>query len=993
MQTIGKTTNKMDFPKTWTDILLKSISGKTNYTIDVKIGTKRIETDDQDQRESPKKRRKQSNPTRISANGEHLNHELDTESLRADKIKHEVNQIEPPKDLRLSNNQNSFSLPLNLTTCESQKLSLDGLQQVQYSNNVYEQNGSSTEMYKNSNSPYQSLMQSIPYFEKKDPVEYSSFKSPPCNSAANAGQTSVQIFNPEAFCDQCNKEFCNKYFLKTHKANKHGVFLENVPSAGSALDQTDRYREPVVPATRDFSSSNTNDASAAASTSTLFKNTLVYPQPPPVNANMYASKNMVNNQTRAFCNICQKEFCNKYFVKRHKAKIHGIIDDGDYKTTTIDEVPLNFKMNLQIKNELLDLCVPDCTFDKDDKAGSPIFHAQESSSQAWKTHAQSQPSVCVEEPEQQRSVESARDHNNIETETSDDEHCANWKNCYGTGAPLAGDPARVATTNGDQPVMRDHIFSKPSVETVLQQPVVERATKVLDLMATKSNGGERGVGKRDDDDHDDHDDHDEVAQVSAYNDIASAAEDGPRVEMIGKVKLLTLHNLFFKLNGGALENTARCYVCNTTVDGSLKAHIFDKHEHLVNELMNDSLKCEWSGGAKGAGGASTSSKNSAENYDDLSAARERNDRRPSAAALSSFCRICNKELCNKYFMKTHMERMHGISIQNGNHIGGVVCDICNKELCSKYFLRVHRLNSHGVGGPENGSRYWPDADNRVGTIGPVEGPFPSQPPQPQPPLPPPPPPQPPVEQDDDDGHHRYYKHYTESCGVCLRRFRSAKWLSAHLLNDHGEEGRAQWRRLALHSRPDEDEGQLLQRPQWQQQPKDQDAVDERTEDDAKQYRCSYCPFTTSVLSFLFVHEKFHVTETIKAADAAPPPPPPSQRAAEPVQPRSPDHRPMVVAADRSLDTNGNDLQFAAAAKAVGSPFDDRGHPMIPIGAESSGHEPFIMQSFFLENCSVSPSVKADASGRSDSFHSSLVYLPVKEKLTSTVNVFFKLTPT
>lgn len=55
-----------------------------------------------------------------------------------------------------------------------------------------------------------------------------------------------------------------------------------------------------------------------------------------------------------------------------------------------------------------------------------------------------------------------------------------------------------------------------------------------------------------------------------------------------------------------------------------------------------------------------------------------------------------QELCNKYFMKTHMQRMHGISIENGAQIGGVVCDICNKELCSKYFLRVHKQNSHGI---------------------------------------------------------------------------------------------------------------------------------------------------------------------------------------------------------------------------------------------------------------------------------------------------------
>uniref|UniRef100_A0A182TEB8 C2H2-type domain-containing protein n=1 Tax=Anopheles melas TaxID=34690 RepID=A0A182TEB8_9DIPT len=47
------------------------------------------------------------------------------------------------------------------------------------------------------------------------------------------GVPPLRIFNPEAYCDLCNKEFCNKYFLKTHKANKHGIY-EPAASNGSA---------------------------------------------------------------------------------------------------------------------------------------------------------------------------------------------------------------------------------------------------------------------------------------------------------------------------------------------------------------------------------------------------------------------------------------------------------------------------------------------------------------------------------------------------------------------------------------------------------------------------------------------------------------------------------------------------------------------------------------------------------------------------------------
>lgn len=34
----------------------------------------------------------------------------------------------------------------------------------------------------------------------------------------------TRIFHADAFCSICRKEFCNKYFLKTHLANKHGIF-------------------------------------------------------------------------------------------------------------------------------------------------------------------------------------------------------------------------------------------------------------------------------------------------------------------------------------------------------------------------------------------------------------------------------------------------------------------------------------------------------------------------------------------------------------------------------------------------------------------------------------------------------------------------------------------------------------------------------------------------------------------------------------------------
>ena len=90
---------------------------------------------------------------------------------------------------------------------------------------------------------------------------------------------------------------------------------------------------------------------------------------------------------------------------------------------------------------------------------------------------------------------------------------------------------------------------------------------------------------------------------------------------------------------------------------------------------------------------------------------DKDPNRKPASLSRSYCEICKKELCNKYFMKTHMLKMHGINIESitgpiggGGQAssapmgmsGGVSCHICKKELCSKYFLKVHMQNSHGI---------------------------------------------------------------------------------------------------------------------------------------------------------------------------------------------------------------------------------------------------------------------------------------------------------
>lgn len=1034
MQTIGKTTNKTDFPLNWTDILFKSISGKTNYTIDVKIGTKRISTNNQDLKENPKKRRKQSNPTRISSNEENINHGLGTE-LSLDKNKKRFDNIEPMNDLVLTDYQNTSSaLPLNLTKSENQKVLSEKSEKIQLSNNIQQQNKSSAELSKNFK--YQTITKPISHFENRDCLSSESstfmvsFKDQPCTSTANVGSSSIQIFNPEAFCNQCNKEFCNKYFLKTHKANKHGVFIDSY-SNSSILDQLDRNKISSLPTTNDFST-NTNDITTEASTSSLFKSPLLFSQPLII-TNTYVSKNMINNQTRAFCSICQKEFCNKYFVKRHKAKIHGIIDDGDYKTTA-DDVSFNFKSDFQIKNENIDFVVSHA-YDKCEKTISQSFQTQDTTLDISKTNA----NLFIKDTENSleneelvtKYVGTEIPCTYIKVEEADNEQNVNYTNKFPNdlcnlnnlnGSELKSNLANIINPNNEHGVVYQNLIEYPisNVENTMEKSTEFKSNISCTPINLITNNIEHGISKNKSivgmkineikDSRDNVFGNDMEAEKNTETDNAQK-------ELMKKSKLLTLHNLFFKLNGSMLENMSKCYMCNEQVDGSLKEHIFEKHENILHDMMNESLELNGEGNlrvaqhscsecqltfnsdaslrahvehcechVKGIDRASTSSKNSAETdeYIKYCTKGESGERKQAAVVLSSFCKICNKELCNKYFMKTHMQRMHGISIQSGNHIGGVVCNICNKELCSKYFLRVHKQNSHGI--MENGScqRFWSDS-SMMDDNGQV------------------------LPQSDEPLHdnHRYYKHYTEVCNICLRRFRSAKWLSAHLLNDHGDEGKPQWQYIQDQNAEDDSRSNNTTRVNCGEKTAIATAMEGELKRnysaEVKQYRCSYCSFSTSILSFLFVHEKFHVSEKTNMAEG------------NRTQVENPCHHKMDTDVhpneESSQDTTGNDgivgpeIGSSSVDPSQITPTDhfqytqthsrliQTHRPSAGVISESNPHEPFIMQSFFLENCSVSPSAEAKSTGRSDSFHSSLVYLPVKEKLTSTVNVFFKLTPT
>ncbi|PIC46361.1 hypothetical protein B9Z55_006077 [Caenorhabditis nigoni] len=75
---------------------------------------------------------------------------------------------------------------------------------------------------------------------------------------------------------------------------------------------------------------------------------------------------------------------------------------------------------------------------------------------------------------------------------------------------------------------------------------------------------------------------------------------------------------------------------------------------------------------------------------------------------ASFCDICKKEVCNKYFLRTHMFKMHGIVIDENKTVIAKIdtrmnegeltfrCEDCKQTFRARGALREHRYEVHGV---------------------------------------------------------------------------------------------------------------------------------------------------------------------------------------------------------------------------------------------------------------------------------------------------------
>lgn len=1024
---------------------------------------KRSQSDgDEDQeRNHVKKRRKQSKPIRITAvdsisdartsngssgqenhgfrfseTGEHfLTERLDLTSSspteQYNELVQEPNEVYSDNQGKRAQPENIYgsTVPLNLSSIKSSfidNLFIPNVEENQINNHSSIPVDNSVSTFRTSESPKLSIAQEASYLSHSPSLILPMFKQNQMQGQISHISPQMRIFNPEAFCDLCNKEFCNKYFLKTHKANKHGIYSENQNGAAlldpmSSLPFTNYFSTPTEtydsqPNFQTASSAKNltqyNQANYPSSRNTPKKSQILQ-QP---QSSLFSLKSNSGGNTRALCNICQREFCNKYFVRRHKLKIHGIVEpvskDGSsfdfQENSAINNnssqdkldvpscdtdifsgylkqfIPSNFNVdprdtshNLDIKSENSKETpeqVTDCEIQAtqlshnvqatlENSSGFQITQQEEndkensiSSGKLKKigvVNADAFCDICCKEycnkyflrthklkshgilPADERKEDFINGTSNmswyqtqttplnlIVNETPSTNRESNNKLCF----DIEGEEC-VCNTCGryfqSQYLLKMHqAYSHPnkfvndenSLPSKLNPRIVD-ATNTKDVI-----------------------DYDKsIKQIpetyksvvkSEYAKDFSVDEIKEKVNTENSENLKKLQTLISRFNNSTTSESPICDVCEKNVGhiSLLENHILKEHAVLLEELGNiaeddssssqavssyplkkecphcqkiffkTSLLEKHITEAHSHNGYSSNLENIKESSEfkdnnfkmsPLSFAMQSSeDRQGLQTPTSSFCEICKKELCNKYFMKTHMQRMHGISIENGAQIGGVVCDICNKELCSKYFLRVHKQNSHGIVdelflpqlGFDFGRNQSPNTDSALKPT------------------------------DQSDLTHRYFTHFNEVCGLCNRRFRSIKWLKAHLWNDHGEEGKEKWKDVYLQYNSESKANcyeenmkgvsKSVEFPIMFDSPSNQlSQITSTVEEDIsgkedltsgdksslvekgslnntsttfsmlmngkdsgmKHYQCSYCSFTTTILAFLFIHERSHIS--------------------------------------------------------------------------------------------------------------------------------------
>lgn len=668
------------------------------------------------------------------------------------------------------------------------------------------------------------------------------------------GPAPIRIFNPDAYCDLCNKEFCNKYFLKTHKANKHGIYVDPPP----------------------------NQSTSDSNNSMPFPSNNLTTERPPDQQMLKISVASIRIGTNLTCDWCRKQFANEESIRNHKQLMHPEIYELEYPSSPTTEIEEDDReVSRGSPGAMESLFKPEYGLEQEDSKYMPApRHLSPQSSQQARDSG--------------FNIDRLRRLGVMNPDAFCEICCKEYCNKYFLRTHkikrhgIVIQESENSPTNPTIAASWHHIQTSPLNLIVTENPTNSESNDKFEESKCKICGLRfQTLGLY-------------QAHKSKIHDNEEAKSPQPnnddeRTDSISE-DLQKLQSMILQLNGIETSNTVTCGICGRECESklALTTHMSVEHGTNVNEEPTSPLQ-------QTENNSTTVVCTLCEkDYHHQDALREHiaeqhqqstpnlcnqptiphvsppapvpppippppDKKLSSLTPTSSYCEICNKELCNKYFMKTHMQRMHGIEIENGSQIGGVICNICNKELCSKYFLRVHKHNTHGIVDEGTTTTSKPESFESTTTEDSVLKP-----------------------ENFGDLSHRYFTHFTEVCPICSRRFRSIKWLKAHLLGDHGKTGMDKWRELeqqyqnTTKSKSGSSSSRGSQQNTNLKIPKGMELTTQHLktgdyqglgnqvlsslfggaeEQQEKNYRCSYCNFSTTVLPFLFLHERSHTSNS------------------------------------------------------------------------------------------------------------------------------------
>lgn len=523
----------------------------------------------------------------------------------------------------------------------------------------------------------------------------------------------MRIFNPEAYCDLCNKEFCNKYFLKTHKANKHNIYESATSNADTPttsqlnqMSQVFQMQQQQLAAQQQLISPKSPPQLIQQPQQSSSSSSSSQRQSPSICG---ASQSGASENTNTvMCDVCFKRYPNVSAMRRHRSKAHeippSVESNNDAKTNTSSTastpitMPDGFREDFSIEQE-------DTTFTPQPRKLSPqsIQQAREANFSFDKLkrlgviNPEAFCEICCKEYCNKYFLRThkIKRHGIImpldDTILKDGRLMANAAAAAANAWQLMQNaPLNLIMNNAEAFNQLQNQRKKLEAGEVRKLSIESMDDDDLEQPNKK-----RKLNENDKKLNDEADDGDDAENKSTDN-----QQDSENIS----VDLQKLQSMIMQLNDLNAQRPVMCGICGKEQENQFVLHTHMLAEHTNIGDNNNGLKTSPSSSPVINQATTETCKHCDKELPNAFALNQHlfeihgisptspvrdgfvtperpisginlpqapnaqiTERRPyTITPTSSYCEICNKELCNKYFMKTHMQRMHGIEIENGS---------------------------------------------------------------------------------------------------------------------------------------------------------------------------------------------------------------------------------------------------------------------------------------------------------------------------------------